>query len=218
MFESKYGKVLTVILVIVIIAIIVLLSWLGYNAYKKYVSDNDAKEFVDNFIGEVGEDGTDDGGNGQDLGGVEASQNGGNGNNSQIKTYKGFVVLGTIEIPKTDVKYPILDQVQTKTLDLAVVKLYGVGINQVGNVVIIGHNYRNGQFFSDNKKLENGDKIYITDNSGKKLSYTIYNKFQATPEETSFYSRDTNGVPEITLSSCTDDSKNRVIIEARAES
>ena len=62
-----------------------------------------------------------------------------------------------------------------------------------------------------------GDKIYITDNSGKKLTYSIYNKFETTPEDTSFYQRDTGGVPEVTLSTCTDDSKARLIIFAKAE-
>ena len=51
--------------------------------------------------------------------------------------------------------------------------LYGAGINQAGNTVIIGHNYRNGLFFSNNKKLNNGDKIYITDNNKNKLDKKI---------------------------------------------
>ena len=62
-----------------------------------------------------------------------------------------------------------------------------------------------------------GDKIYITDNDGKKVTYTIYNKFETTPEDTSFYQRDTSGKPEVTLSTCTDDSKARLIILAKAE-
>ena len=125
--------------------------------------------------------------------------------------------MGTIEIPKTDVKYPVLEKVTKKSIEVAVAILYGTGLNQPGNTVIIGHNYRNGLFFSNNKKLENGDKIYITDNSGTKVAYTIYNKFQTTPEDTSFYQRDTDGKPEVTLSTCTDDSKERIIIEARAD-
>lgn len=91
------------------------------------------------------------------------------------------------------------------------------GINQPGNTVIIGHNYRNGQFFSNNKRLEEGDKIYITDYNGTKLSYTIYDTFQTTPEDASFYTRNTDGDIEITLSTCTDDNKERLIILARAD-
>lgn len=139
------------------------------------------------------------------------------GSSTKKITYKGFGVLGTMEIPATNFKYPILEKVTKKSIETAVAFLYGSGVNQPGNTVIIGHNYRNGLFFSNNKKLNIGDKIYVTDNNGNKLTYTIYNKFEATPEDTSFYQRDTAGKPEITLSTCTDDSSARLIILARAE-
>ena len=69
----------------------------------------------------------------------------------------------------------------------------------------------------DNKKLSNGDKIYITDLNGTKLSYTIYNIFQTEENDTSFYNRDTDGKREITLYSCTDDLAGRLIVQARAD-
>ena len=126
-------------------------------------------------------------------------------------------MLGTMEIPATNFKYPVLEKVTKKSIETAVAFQWGAGLNQPGNSVIIGHNYRNGLFFSNNKKLQNGDKIYITDNSGTKLTYTIYNKFQTSDTDTSFYQRDTNGKAEVTLSTCTDDSKARLIILARAD-
>ena len=200
---------------IVIVAIIGLLGFLAYNFYQKYVVNNDAADFVDDFQGQVAGSGEDRGEDNSDLSIVkEAEVNDKNG----VKTYKGFIVLGTIEIPATGVKYPILEKVTKKSIEVAVAKLYGVEINQPGNCVIIGHNYRNGLFFSNNKKLKNGDKIYITDNDGNKMTYSIYNKFDTTPEDTSFYQRDTGGVPEVTLSTCTDDTSARTIIEAKAES
>ena len=131
--------------------------------------------------------------------------------------YKGFGVLGTMEIPATNFKYPVLEKVTKKSIETAVAFLYGTGLNEPGNSVIIGHNYRNGLFFSNNKKLNIGDKIYITDTSGRKLTYIIYNKFETTPEDTSFYQRDTGGKAEVTLSTCTDDSSARLIILARNE-
>ena len=42
-----------------------------------------------------------------------------------------------------------------------------------------------------------------------------YNIFEASESDTSFYNRDTDGKREITLSTCTDDSSARLIIEAR---
>lgn len=219
MFESKYSKVLTTILVIIIIAIVGLLAFLGYDYYQKYMVTKDTSEYVDNFEGEVTE------GEANDNEVVSADGNALNqvkdatgGSGSKVKkTYKGFGVLGTMEIPATNFKYPILEKVTKKSIETAVAFLYGAGVNQPGNTVIIGHNYRNGLFFSNNKKLNIGDKIYITDNDGVKLEYTIYNKFETTPEDTSFYQRDTGGKPEVTLSTCTDNSKARLIICAKAD-
>lgn len=232
MFESKYSKVLTVILIIVIIAIIGLLGFLAYDYYQNYMITKDTSEFVDAFQGDVvseeedsdgttnsSNDGTVDVGDIQDnpldkLNDASASKS---SSASKKQTYKGFGVLGTIEIPAINLKYPVLEKVTKKSIETAVAFLYGTGLNEPGNSVIIGHNYRNGLFFSNNKKLNIGDKIYITDNSGRKLTYTIYNKFETTPEDTSFYQRDTAGKAEVTLSTCTDDSQARLIILARNE-
>lgn len=220
MFESKYSKVLTVILVIVIIAVIGLLGFLAYDYYQNYMVTKDTSDFVDNFQGDVTDgEGNDDNqtanANTSGLEQIKDSQS--NTSSNTKRTYKGFGVLGTMEIPATNLKYPILEKVTKKSIETAVAFLYGSGINQPGNSVIIGHNYRNGLFFSNNKKLNIGDKIYITGNDGKKVTYTIYNKFEATPEDTSFYQRDTGGKAEVTLSTCTDDSKARLIICAKAE-
>jgi len=218
MFESKYSKVLTVILVIVIVAIVGLLGFLAYDYYQKYIVTQDTSNFVNDFQGEQEDQEVED----EQVANTDENpfdniQDAETAGGTKKKTYKGFGVVGTMEIPATNFKYPILEKVTKKSIETAVAFLYGTGINQPGNSVIIGHNYRNGLFFSNNKKLNNGDKIYITDNDGKKLTYTIYNKFETTPEDTSFYQRDTGGKPEVTLSTCTDDSKARLIIFARAD-
>ena len=221
MFESKYSKVLTVILVIVIIAILGLLGFLGYDWYRKYFLEQEALDFVDNYTAEVtdNEDTNTSDENTTATNPIDSIEktNTVSGSGNEMPTYKGFNVVGTIEIPAIDIEYPILQKVSKSSLETSVAMLYGAGINQVGNTVIIGHNYRNGLFFSNNKRLNNGDKIYVTDNSKNRLTYTIYNKFETTPEDASFYSRDTGGVPEVTLSTCNDDSSKRLIIFARAE-
>ncbi len=221
MFESKYSKVLTVILVIVIIAIIGLLGFLAFDYYQNYVSSKDATDFVDNFNGEVSSNGdtnsTDTNAVDNETNPLDQIQSTNTSSSSVQKTYKGFGVLGTMEIPATNFKYPVLDTVSPKSIETAVAFQWGAGLNQPGNSVIIGHNYRNGKFFSNNKKLQNGDKIYITDLDGNRVTYTIYDKFETSETDTSFYQRDTQGKPEVTLSTCTDDSKARLIILARAD-
>ena len=223
MFESKYSKLLTVILVVVIIAILGLLGFLGYDWYQKYFLENDALAFVENYTNEVDEKNdnniaSDDNSTATNpIDGIEKTNTVSGSSGNEMPTYKGFNVVGTIEIPAIDLNYPILEKVNKSTLETSVGFLYGAGINQVGNSVIAGHNYRNGLFFSNNKRLNIGDTIYITDNSKNRLTYKIYDKFETTPEDASFYSRDTAGIPEVTLSTCNDDSSKRLIILARAE-
>ena len=125
-----------------------------------------------------------------------------------------YEVKGTIEIPKTGIKYPVLDSVTKRSLEIAVGIAYGPGLNQVGNTIIYGHNYRNGLFFSDNKKLVSGDVIYITDQYGEKVTYEIYNVYQTSANDASYFTRDTEGRREISLQTCTDDSSARIIIWA----
>ena len=125
-----------------------------------------------------------------------------------------YEVVGTIEIPKTGIKYPILERVTVRSIEIAVAVAYGPGVNEVGNTVIYGHNYRNGLFFSDNKKLSNGDKIYVTDKYGEKVTYEIYNIYQTTSNDATYFTRDTEGRREISLQTCTDDGNGRIVIWA----
>lgn len=225
--ERRYSKVLTVILIIIIVAVIGLLAYLGYDYYTKYRINKDSEDAVDAFIEEVTVE-QPEGGNVTEN---TTTQNDISTNNNTIttdnistssttnkkRTYKGFNMLGTIEIPKTGIKYTILEKVTKKSLETSVAVIWPeqATLNKPGNVVIVGHNYRNGVFFSNNKKLSNGDKIYITDLEGKRIAYTIYKIFEATDTDTSFYNRDTDGKREITLSTCTDNSLARLIIQAR---
>lgn len=212
MFESKYSGFLTALLVIIIVGIVGVLGYLGFTFYQKYNTDKAASDAVDAFIEEVS-DNDNDVKEGDAIDDVEDTPI----SSSGTKQLNGYNIVGTIEIPATGVKYPILEKVTKGSIETAVAVLYGAGPNKEGNTVIVGHNYRNGQFFSNNKKLNNGDKIYITDTEGKKLSYTIYDKFETTAEDTSFYTRNTNGAREVTLSTCTDNGKLRIIIFAKAD-
>ena len=231
MFESKYSKILTIILVVVIVLIIGLLGFLGFDYYQKYFVTKQASDFVENFQGDVAEGEKNEVKNevveeepvveeNVTSDGLQEtpSTSTGTGTTSNKKNYKGFTVAGTIKIPKIGLEYPILEEMTPKALETGVVIYYpsGDNLNMPGNMVIGGHNYRNGLFFSNLKKLNNGDKIYVTDFRGKSLTYEVYNKFQTSSTDTSFYTRDTNGLAELTLSTCTDASDDqRTIIFAK---
>ena len=222
--NKKYSNFLTILLVVIIIAILVIIGVLGYKYYKTYVTKNSSQDFVDNFV-DSSTDGQKNNKNNDSTNDIqydgidEGEKTETDTSTGKKKQYNGFDVAGTIEIPATGLKCPILEQYtySPKALETSVVVLYGVGLNQPGNTTIAGHNYRNGLIFSNNKKLNIGDKIYITDSSGRRVAYTIYNKYEADENESDYITRDTQGVTEISLTTCTDDSKARIIILAKAD-
>ena len=227
MSEAKFSLILTILLALVVVAIIGLGGYMGISYYRDYKKSKEAGLSVNSFIEEAENEPnkkieTNEAGNIADyVNEIELDNTTESSTGKNKWTYKGFNVIGVIEIPKTKVKYFVLEDPPTvKSLEVSVVALYPkhAELNKIGNVVIVGHNYRNGLFFSNNKNLANGDKIYITDLNKNKVTYTIYNIFQANQNDVSFYNRDTNGKMEITLSSCTDAGDDqRIIIEARAE-
>ena len=207
MSTNKYGNFLTILLVVLIVFIIIGVGLLVYNyVIKPKIDDDRTIEAIKEFDRNTDENKDEEPEEEEPPTGSIAPSEGSGGSETTIKKtyYQGFVMLGYITIPKTNVKLPILDSVTPESLNTAVAVLYPSNpqLNQPGNVVIVGHNYRNGKFFSNNNKLTVGDKILIKDNSGRELSYTIYKKFQTTEQDTSFYTRDTEGVAEITLSTC----------------
>lgn len=232
MFESKYSKVLTIILIVVIVAIVVLLGFLTFDYVKKFNTSKQASNFVDSYQSNIAS------GNNQNSTGnnviepiegnmtIDPSEtqtnNTGSTNNSSSrptkKKYQNLTVAGTMKIPTINLEYPIVEETTATALEKALVVLYpnGDNLNQPGNTVVIGHNYRNGTFFSNLKKLTNGAKIYVTDFRGKSLTYEVYNIFEASSTDASFYARDTNGLAELTLSTCTDTNNDqRTIIFAK---
>lgn len=222
MFESKYSKVLTVVLIVVIVGIVGLLGFLAYDFIKNSNNTKQASEFVEDYgtntsTGEV----TTSSEENVTLDNVEESINTSSSSTSgsSKKQYKGYTVAGTMKIPSINLEYPILEEVTTKSLETALVVLYpnGDALNQPGNTVIIGHNYNTGVLFSNLKKVKIGAKVYVTDFRGTTITYEVYNMFEADATDTSFYSRDTNGLAEITLSTCTNSGNNekRTIVFAK---
>ncbi len=230
MEEKKYNKVLTVILIIVVIAIFAILGFWVFDMYQKYDINSSANLALDEFnnrvnirniIGNNENDIVEENValeiNINEIQTTNTSGNGSTTNKVAKQTYKGFAVLGKIEIPATKVNYPVLDRASENSMKVSVGVMYGVGLNQIGNTVIAGHNYRNGTFFSNNKNLKIGDVIYITDLNGNRIRYTIYNIYTTASNEFDYATRDTGGKREISLTTCTDDVKSRLVIWAKED-
>lgn len=233
--NRKFNKILTVILILILIAIIVSIGFIGYDFMQKYYINKGADDAIDEFDNQLAQISATNEVNENDVAenvqtqsnetiagtNQNKTQSGkttkkSNTNNAIALKYKGFDVAGKIEIPKINVKYPILTVATLSSMKVSVGIVYGPGLNKPGNTVIMGHNYRNGALFSKNKKLNNGDEIYITDLTGTRLKYVIYNKYETSSTDFDYATRDTAGAKEISLASCTDDSSSRLIIWARA--
>ena len=139
------------------------------------------------------------------------------------KTASGYnyITVAIINIPKLDIKYPVIDgptdssEETEELLKISLTKFWGPEPNEAGNFCIVGHNYRNTKFFSKISTLEPADSIQITDLSGKTIEYKVYDKYVVEPTDLNCTSQLTNGKKEITLITCTLDSKHRTIIKAR---
>ena len=132
-----------------------------------------------------------------------------------ISNYNGYDVIAKLEIPKIDLETYVLKDYSVEALNISVTKFWGADANKIGNFCIAGHNFKNKNMFRNLKELEIGDKLTISDNEIGKIKYEIYAIYKVEPEDVSCLSQDTNGTREVTLITCTNDSKKRIIVKAR---
>lgn len=219
--QKRGSKFFNIIITICILALIAVIGYVSYYYISRYIALKQAETAVDEFENNVIVVAIEDEPVRNEIENVienpqetVKTDNGNTTNKSNIK-YKNYTTIGTIRIPKTKVKAPIVDQVTPTSISAAAAVLYGPGLNQVGNTVIVAHNYRNGTFFSNNKKLVVGDTIYITDSNGNKIEYSVTKTYITDEFDFSYATRDTEGKREISLSTCTTDPTKRLVIWAK---
>lgn len=129
---------------------------------------------------------------------------------------KEYEFVGVVTIPKLNITYPILSKTTDELMKVSACKFHGANPNEVGNLCIIAHNYRRkGVFFSDVPDLVNGDIVEIEDLSQKTIQYEVYDVHTVLPNNREDTTQMTNGRKEVTLITCTDDSKERVIVRCK---
>lgn len=126
---------------------------------------------------------------------------------------KTYSIIGIVNIPKINVKYPIISETSDTLLKVSICKFWGADANEVGNLCLVGHNYKNSRFFSKVPTLVCGDIIEITDLEGKTVQYEAYDIYTVDPSDTRCTSQLTQGKREVTLITCTDDTKQRVVVK-----
>ena len=239
--SNKYSNILTMVLIVIIVAIVGICFYYGYDYYTQEAGEEQTKKVVEQFNNSTAKKKVVVAKNTTTKNEVSESENVANLSDlyenilpepdvqepvgdeeptereEPAKQYlEGYEIVGTIRIPKTGIEYPVLSKVTKKSLETSVAILYGPGVNVPGNTVIVGHNYRNKRFFSNNDKLASGDEVILTDVYGETVTYIIYNMYYTSPDDAEYMLRNVEeGVREISLSTCNDDSSQRLIIWAR---
>lgn len=133
----------------------------------------------------------------------------------QSKKGTSYITESVLKIPKINLSYPVLSETSEDLLKISINKLWGPEPNTEGNYCIVGHNYKNGKMFGGLSKLEIGDTIELTDLNGETLTYEVYNKYIVEPTDVTCTSQITDGKKEVTLITCTNYGKQRLVLKTR---
>jgi len=116
-----------------------------------------------------------------------------------------------VEIADLDIKAPVLEGTDSKTISRAVGHFNGTGGFGSGNYCIAGHSstiYK--EYFNDLKNITAGMEIRLQDSEKRSYTYTVKDSFIVDPDET--WVLDDFGDDRITLITCTDDGKQRQVV------
>ena len=86
--------------------------------------------------------------------------------------------------------------------------------NLVWHQMEMRYNYKSGRMFGELSMASNGDEV-ILKSKNKSVTYKVYNMYKVEPTDVSCTSQLTNGKREITLITCTNFGKQRLVVKAR---
>jgi LPXTG-site transpeptidase (sortase) family protein len=121
-------------------------------------------------------------------------------------------VIGRILIPSLEVDYLILDHTTDKNLDISITKVIGPNVHEKGNLVLAGHNMKNGSLFGKLKSAKEKDVIILEDLDGVREEYFIADKYVVKENDLSPLSQADKSEAMVTLITCTEVSDERLIV------
>lgn len=120
-------------------------------------------------------------------------------------------VVGVLDIPSVGIRSSIKEGVDDVTLKSFVGKFpESVGPGEMGNFCIAAHNNIHTEIFRNLHKVQVGDTVKIVTKTSEYL-YKITSKDVVSPDHTEVL--DDTGKPEITLITCTNMARSRVIVK-----
>ncbi len=187
------NKLLNILMILIIIVILITVLLIIIKYGKNQVNEKRLSGIIDEFENKYNND-------------EEISED------IMIDDYK---VIGIITIPKINLKYPILDRTDNKGMKLSITKFWGSELNEIGNVTLAGHNNRDGTMFGKTKNLEKGDIIQITDMKSRTLDYEVFDYYIIDPNDVSCVESIDGSTKEVTLITCSNGNKKRLVTKAR---
>ena len=121
-------------------------------------------------------------------------------------------VIGVIEIPGIDIRYPVMEGTTSKVLNAGIGHIEETaGIGESGNCVLCGHNgSRYGTFFTPLSQISIGDEVMITDKNGLKHIYEVTETEVINPYDNSIKTQGTE--KELTLFTCSQKGTMRFVV------
>lgn len=120
--------------------------------------------------------------------------------------------FGKIIINKINLEYVVFDEYSEELLKISPCKFYGENLGEEGNICIAAHNYNDNRFFGRIAELNLKDEIKIIDLDGKEFNFIVYDCFEI--EENDFSILKADKKYELTLLTCNNSNRKRVIIKA----
>ena len=191
--EKKKIKISNILLLILVIIAIILIVTIGKIISNRNQNDENLKQIISQVNKNI--------------------QTNTDGEIPYIE-YQGYQVIGLIQISKINLEYPILIETTKDSLTKSITRFGNGKVNEVGNLCLAGHDYINNSMFGGINKLENGDEILITDLYGNKVTYTVFDKYTTNPDDTSVLESVDSNKREVTLITCSNGNKDRLIIRA----
>ena len=133
--------------------------------------------------------------------------------NAKQQSIEKSLYLGRIRIEKINTDYPVLNEFNEELLKIAPCKFYGGNIGESGNICIAGHNYNDSRFFGRLDEIVLKDEIKLIDLTGKEHTYIVFDIFETDETNVNSVIRKRKA-RELTLLTCNNSNKKRIIIKA----
>lgn len=114
------------------------------------------------------------------------------------------------EIPRLNIKVPVLEGTDSKALQVSAGHFEGTGALGKGNYCIAGHNSTiYAEIFNDLDQIQIGDEMYLVDTDDNRTRYLYIVTVYRTVEPNDTWVLNDFGDNRLTVISCTDDGTQR---------